>query len=212
MTDNEIIKDLECCAKRGNCNICSRYTIPYPTCKEQLCKSACHLIHILSNNADNAFQEGLNENRELFKSEVEAEVFNKIREDLESLKGYISIGYTPRYARELWERIDSFFEKYLPEYAADVSNCQQSSPLPCNIGDTAYCVNGYGSNRYIEKFTVAEINIRKVGIWLTDTNGMEWLARVCLFSRESAEKELRASEVTKPDYCSFFYNRFMKTE
>lgn len=46
MTDNEIIKDLECCSKRGNCNICSRYTIPYPTCKEQLCESACHLIQL----------------------------------------------------------------------------------------------------------------------------------------------------------------------
>lgn len=84
--------------------------------------------------------------------------------------------------------------------------------IPCNIGDRAYCVNGYGSQRYIEEFTVAEIRITKDGIWLTDTNGMEWLARVCHFNRESAVKELGTQEVTKPDYCSFFYNRFMKTE
>ena len=89
---------------------------------------------------------------------------------------------------------------------------QQNTPLTCNIGDTAYCVNGYGSQRYIEEFTVAEIRITKDGIWLTDTKGMEWLARVCHFSRESAERELRAAEVSKPDYCSFFYNRFMKKE
>ena len=88
--------------------------------------------------------------------------------------------------------------------------CQQN--IPCNLGDTVYCVNGYGSQRYIEEFTVAEIRITKDGIWLTDTKGMEWLARVCHFSRESAERELSAAEVSKPDYCSFFYNRFMKTE
>lgn len=66
---------------------------------------------------------------------------------------------------------------------------QMQANLPCNIGDTAYCVNGY-ENKYIETFTVAEIVIRKEGIYLIDTNGMEWLARVCHFSRESAEKEL----------------------
>lgn len=82
MTDNEFLKDLECCSERGNCNRCSRYTIPYPTCKEQLCKSACNLIHILSNNADNAFQEGLNENRELFKNEVKAEIIKEFIEKL----------------------------------------------------------------------------------------------------------------------------------
>lgn len=76
-----------------------------------------------------------------------------------------------------------------------VTICQQNQAnLPCDIGDTAYCVNGYGSNRYIEKFTVAEINIRKEGIWLTDTNGMEWLARVCHFSPDSAEKELKGNK------------------
>lgn len=73
------------------------------------------------------------------------------------------------------------------KYLKYVTKCQQSNYLPCNIGDTAYCVNGYGSKRYIEKFTVAEIRITKDGIWLTDTNGMEWLARVCHFNRDSAE-------------------------
>ena len=52
-------------------------------------------------------------------------------------------------------------------------------------------MNGYGSQRYIEEFTVAEIRITEDGIWLTDTKGMEWLARVCHFSRDSAERELK---------------------
>lgn len=186
MTDNKIFKDLECCSERGNCNMCSRYTIPYPTCKEQLCKSACELIHILSNNADNAFQEGLNENRELFISEVQ----ERMKESKEALKGHICIGYTLRFSQQIGERIDSFFEKCIES----VSKCQQNKDLPCNIGDTAYCVNGYGSNKYIETFTVAEIIIRKEGIYLKDTNDMEWLARVCHFNRESAEKELKGNK------------------
>lgn len=37
---------------------------------------------ILSANADNAFQEGLNENRELFKNEVKAEVIKEFIEKL----------------------------------------------------------------------------------------------------------------------------------
>ncbi len=100
----------------------------------------------------------------------------------------------------------------LKQRMTNVSKCQQNKDLPCNIGDTAYCVNGYGSQRYIEEFTVAEIRITKDGIWLIDTNGMEWLARVCHFSRESAERELRGSEETSPADNSFLYNRFMKTE
>lgn len=179
MTDNKIFKDLECCSERGNCNMCSRYTMPYPTCKEQLCKSACNLIHILSDNAANAFQEGLNENRELFISEVQ----EIMKESTESLKGHVCIGLTPRFSQQIGERIDSFFE----ECIEGVSKRQQNISLSFEIGDTAYCVNGYGSKRYIEEFTVAEIRITKDGIWLTDTNGMEWLARVCHFNRDSAE-------------------------
>lgn len=76
----------------------------------------------------------------------------------------------------------------------NVSKCQQNEDVLFDIGDTAYCVNGYGSQRYIEEFTVAEIRITKDGIWLTDTKGMEWLARVCHFSRDSAEKELKAQQ------------------
>lgn len=101
----------------------------------------------------------------------------------------------------------------LKQRMKNASKCQQNQAyLPCNIGDTVYCVNGYGSQRYIEEFTVAEIRITEDGIWLTDTKGMEWLARVCHFSRESAEKELCGSEDTSPTNNSFFYNRFMKTE
>ncbi len=79
----------------------------------------------------------------------------------------------------------------LKQRMKNVSKCQQNEDVPFDIGDTVYCVNGYGSQRYIEKFTVAEIRITEDGIWLTDTKGMEWLARVCHFSRDSAEKELK---------------------
>lgn len=77
-----------------------------------------------------------------------------------------------------------------------VSSCQQNQvDLPCDIGDTAYCVNGYGSNRYIEKFTVDKIVISNEGIVLIDPNGAEWLARVCHFSLESAERALKAKNL-----------------
>ena len=50
---------------------------------------------ILSKNADTAFQDGLNENRDLFKKEVEPEIRNEaIREFAEKLKKrfYLSAG------------------------------------------------------------------------------------------------------------------------
>lgn len=44
---------------------------------------------ILSKNADTAFQDGLNENRDLFKKEVEPEIRNEaIKKFAERLKGY----------------------------------------------------------------------------------------------------------------------------
>ncbi len=92
---------------------------------------------------------------------------------------------TAQLNAELQKRLN-----YVTERQQNQLSLSYQSNLPCNIGDTAYCVNGYGSQRYIEEFTVAEIRITKDGIWLTDTKGMEWLARVCHFSRESAEREL----------------------
>lgn len=47
---------------------------------------------ILSKNADTAFQDGLNENRDLFKKEVEPEIRNEaIREFAERLKKYLCL-------------------------------------------------------------------------------------------------------------------------
>lgn len=82
--------------------------------------------------------------------------------------------------------------------------------LPCNLGDTAYCINGY-EHKYIEKFTVEKIVISDEGLVLIDTVGCEWLAKVCYFSLESAEKALKEPVPKASAHNSFFYNRFMKT-
>ncbi|MGN1161371.1 MAG: hypothetical protein ACI4SX_03895 [Candidatus Fimenecus sp.] len=82
--------------------------------------------------------------------------------------------------------------------------------LPCNLGDTAYCINGY-EHKYIEKFTVEKIVISDEGLVLIDTSGCEWLAKVCYFSLESAEKALKEPVPKASAHNSFFYNRFMKT-
>lgn len=92
---------------------------------------------------------------------------------------------TAQLNAELQKRLN-----YVTECQQNQMNLPYKAKLPCDIGETAYCVNGYGSQRYIEEFTVAEIVIRKEGIYLIDTNGAEWLARVCHFSRDSAEREL----------------------
>ena len=94
MTDNEIIKAFECCeaneGNRPNCKECPWFRLEEKPvdCHKQVRKNAIDLINrqkeeierlqkeneILSVNADNAFQEGLNENRELFKQEVEKDI------------------------------------------------------------------------------------------------------------------------------------------
>lgn len=105
MTDNEIIKALECCTT-SNCGECPIFNnkeirkVP-GRCVVTLEKNALDLINrqkaenerlqkeneILSANADNAFQEGLNENRELFKEEVEKGIrAEAVKEFAERLK------------------------------------------------------------------------------------------------------------------------------
>lgn len=116
MTDNEIIKALEyCCGnKEGECEeVCYQSGLPESReeglrwCRQWLIKDALDLINrqkaeieklkqnndILSRNADTAFQDGLNESKELYKNEVETEIKSKtIKEFAERLKNNIDNG------------------------------------------------------------------------------------------------------------------------
>lgn len=91
MKDNKIIKALECCSDNKDylCPICPYNKEKATQCHAKMKKDAINFIEqlkreneILSNNADEAFQEGLNENRELFKNEVKAEVIKEFIEKL----------------------------------------------------------------------------------------------------------------------------------
>ena len=104
MTDEQIIKALECCMKQiSNCCQCiySDNTDLEFDCEETLGRNIVIIINrqkaeiarlkkkntILSKNADTAFQDGLDENRDLFKKEVEPEIRNEaIKEFAERLK------------------------------------------------------------------------------------------------------------------------------
>lgn len=88
MTLEQIIKALEHCSNNGHCQECVFNDRRDATCINNLMCHALDLINrqkaeieglhkenkILSVNADTAFQDGLNENRDLFKKEVEAEI------------------------------------------------------------------------------------------------------------------------------------------
>lgn len=94
MKDEQIIKALECCATDDgdDCFQCPYGNIVYKPgnggCVNRCRKDAIDLINlqkveieslkkknaILIRNADTAFQDGLNENRDLFKKEVEPEI------------------------------------------------------------------------------------------------------------------------------------------
>lgn len=89
MTDEQILNSLNCCAygNKGGCKQCDFHG-DTAFCIPLLMRHAIDLINrqnaeikglhkenkILSVNADTAFQDGLNENRDLFKKEVEAEI------------------------------------------------------------------------------------------------------------------------------------------
>lgn len=104
LKDEEIIKALECCSLPFNeCAGCPLYD-DYPSCEihvidlinrqkaeierlRSMNQAKLDAIHdlraqneILSKNADNAFQEGLNECRELFEPEIKAEAYKEFVE------------------------------------------------------------------------------------------------------------------------------------
>ena len=89
MTDNEIIKALECCTTKGaKCSDCPAFKkVDRSDCKKYF-RGAIDLItrqkaeidrlknenDILSKNADTAFQDGLNEAQDLYAEQVKAEI------------------------------------------------------------------------------------------------------------------------------------------
>lgn len=108
MNDEQIIKAVDVC-KTGTCRGCPYHVLGTAGCISILMKDVFGLINrqkaqieslreenrILSHDADTAFQEGLNENRDLFKKEVEPEIkAEAYKEFAEKLKKrfYLSAG------------------------------------------------------------------------------------------------------------------------
>ncbi len=129
MTDEQIIKALECCATDDgdDCSQCPYGNIVYKSgnggCVNRCRKDALDLVNrqkkeigrlkrkntILSKNADTAFQDGLDENRDLFKKEVEPEIRNEAIKEFakflieKSKDGKIFISDIPDYVKEMTE-------------------------------------------------------------------------------------------------------------
>lgn len=96
-TDEEIIKAFQTCLEPdSDCKDCPLYC-DYPLCgwrkyildlinrqKEEIEKLKSK-NKILSINADNAFQEGLNERRKLFEPEIKSEAYKEFAERLTSI-------------------------------------------------------------------------------------------------------------------------------
>ena len=112
MTDNEIIKALECCLDTSplTCKNCPLFNVTNSTmvCSKIVTKFALDLINrqqkeivrleyeneILSKNADTAFQDGLNEAQDLYAEQVKAEIKSEaIKEFAERLKKELGFGH-----------------------------------------------------------------------------------------------------------------------
>lgn len=127
MTDEQIIKALECCAsdedwikackkcplteecKIGNGSILDRYALDIINRQKKEIGRLKRKNTILSKNADTAFQDGLDENRDLFKKEVEPEIRNEAIKEFakflieKSKDGKIFISDIPDYVKEMTE-------------------------------------------------------------------------------------------------------------
>lgn len=127
--DEQIIKALECCATDDgdDCSQCLYGNIVYKSgnggCVNRCRKDALDLVNrqkkeierlkrkntILSKNADTAFQDGLDENRDLFKKEIEPEIRNEAIKEFakflieKSKDGKIFISDIPDYVKEMTE-------------------------------------------------------------------------------------------------------------
>lgn len=112
MTDEQIIKAVGICRTPYTCMGCPYHGLFIAGCVCALMKDVFDLINrqkaeierlkkentILSKNADTAFQDGLDENRDLFKKEVEPEIRNEaIKEFAERLKDDIRLDEECKY-------------------------------------------------------------------------------------------------------------------
>lgn len=127
MTDEQIIEALECCTsdedwikackkcplteecKIGNGSILDRYALDSINRQKKEIGRLKRKNTILSKNADAAFQDGLDENRDLFKKEVEPEIRNEAIKEFakflieKSKDGKIFISDIPDYVKEMTE-------------------------------------------------------------------------------------------------------------
>ena len=106
MTDNEIIKALECCSIKHACSECPYTRNKGCDCINGILKDTFDLINrlqadierlknkneILSINADTAFQDGLNEAQGLYAEQVKAEVIKEFAERLKD-ESFVDDGY-----------------------------------------------------------------------------------------------------------------------
>lgn len=94
-TDEEIIEALEChinaddCESCGICGWCdeiilTKLVLDLINRQKAEIEKLKSKNEILSHNADNAFQEGLNECRELFEPEIKSEAYKEFAEKLEN--------------------------------------------------------------------------------------------------------------------------------
>ena len=109
MTDNEIVEALKLCTTQDGsipCYHCPRWNDDEEECEGIDYTATLDLINrqkadveklkneneILSRNADNAFQEGLNERRELFEPEIKVEAYKEFAERLRKTAVTVTLG------------------------------------------------------------------------------------------------------------------------
>ena len=129
MADNEIVETLKLCTTQDGSIPC--YDCPCWCDDEQKCvglsytdvnnlierqkaeiKELKRKNEILSRNADNAFQEGLNECRELFEPEIKAEAY---KEFAERLKSYLLLNKKGEMSVVSFENVDTLLKGMVGE-------------------------------------------------------------------------------------------------
>ena len=116
----EIIKALECCPLYDGYPSCEIDTIAFINQQKAEIEKLKSENEILSRNADNAFQEGLNECRELFEPEIKSEA---VKECLAKVKNYIKTHCNP-YGKPDFEydtsiKILNFIDNLLKEMVGE---------------------------------------------------------------------------------------------
>lgn len=140
MTDEQIVEALKYCSKGETiCFMCHLYNKPYH-CVDMLAKNALDIIkrqkteierlksmnqakldcihdlqkenEILSRNADTAFQDGLNERRDLFAPEIKSEAY---KEFAERLKSYLLLNEKRKISVITFEDVEKLLKELVGE-------------------------------------------------------------------------------------------------